>query len=287
MAQPLHFLIVDGYPKVSRDELEAAGMKLAWQLYLDMARRFVPDVAHTLWLPSDNPELPDSLGPEHYAAVMWTGCNLTIYHHDDQRVQRQLTLCKRAYEVGTPQFGTCWGLQMAAVAAGGEVKANPRGREMGLGRKIHVTDEGRHHPLLTGKPPVYCGFISHLDEVTALPPGGQLLASNDFTHVQAIEVKHGQGAFWATQYHPEYDLHELARLIVAREPKLVPEKFFVDHADLVRHVERLEALHQDPARKDLRWQLDIDDDVLDPDLRQREVKNWIDHLVKPHAAQRG
>jgi len=25
------------------------------------------------------------------------------------------------------------------------------------------------------------------------------------------------------QYHPEYNLHEVARLIVAREPKLVPE----------------------------------------------------------------
>ncbi|MBN2361019.1 MAG: type 1 glutamine amidotransferase, partial [Deltaproteobacteria bacterium] len=173
------------------------------------------------------------------------------------------------------------------AAVGGEVRANPRGREMGLARKIRVTDEGSSHPMLAGKPAVYCGFISHLDEVTALPPGGRLLAGNDFTRVQAIEVRHAQGVFWATQYHPEYDLHEMARLIVAREPKLVPEKFFLDHDDLARHVERLEELHRDPARKDLRWQLDIDDDVLDPDLRQREVSNWIDRIVKPHAARRG
>ena len=36
MADTLHFLISDGYSKASRDELQAAGMKLAWELYAEM-----------------------------------------------------------------------------------------------------------------------------------------------------------------------------------------------------------------------------------------------------------
>jgi GMP synthase (glutamine-hydrolysing) len=156
---------------------------------------------------------------------------------------------------------------------------------MGIARKIRLTPEGMRHPFLEGKPHVYTGFISHLDEVTQLPPGGTLLASNDFTGVQAIAVEHQKGAFWATQYHPEYDLHEVARLIVAREPKLLPERFFQSHEALAEYVEKLEALFQDPSRKDLRWQLDIDDDVLTDQVRQVEFRNWINKLVLPHAAR--
>jgi GMP synthase (glutamine-hydrolysing) len=51
-------------------------------------------------------------------------------------------------------------------------------------------------------------------------------------------------------------------------------------------VERMEALHREPTRKDLRWQLGIDDDLLDTKVRQREVKNWIEQLVIPAAGKR-
>ncbi len=281
MSSAPRFLIIDGYPKASRDEFDVVGMKHAWRLYAEMLQKYLPGAEYCLWLPSDDPVPPGGLGPEHYAGILWTGCNLTIYHADDPRVRRQIEFAAESYEAGTPAFGTCWGLQMAAAAAGGEVKANPRGREMGIARKIRLTAEGARHPFLAGKPPVYNGFISHLDEVTGLPPGGALLASNDFTHVQAIEVKYKQGTFWATQYHPEYDLHEMARLIAARARKLVPEGFFGSHEELGAYVEKLETLHANSDRKDLRWQLDIDDDVLSDRVRQVEFRNWIDNLVLP------
>jgi len=286
MPSTLRFLIIDGYPKASREEFDAVGMKHAWRLYAEMLLRHLPEADYQVWLPSDDPTPPGGLGPEHYHGILWTGCNLTIYHTQDQRVTRQIEFARRAYEAGTPGFGTCWGIQMAAVAAGGVVRANPRGREMGLARKIRLTAEGLRHPMFEGKPPVFNGFISHLDEVVQLPEGAQLLATNDFTRVQAVEVRCRRGVFWATQYHPEYDLHEMARLIVARASKLVPEGFFADDQDLSAYVEKLEALHREPRRKDLRWQLDIDDDVLSQPIRQTEFRNWIEKLVLPSAAAR-
>ncbi len=285
-SRPLRFLIIDGYPKASREEFDQVGMKHAWRLYAEMLLRNLPGAAYSVWLPSDEAEPPGGLGPEHYDGILWTGCNLTIYHTHDERVSRQIAFARRAYEVGVPSFGTCWGIQMAAVAAGGRVEANPRGREMGLARKIRLTPEGQAHPMFEGKPPVYNGFISHLDEVTELPPGAVLLATNDFTRVQALEIRHGKGIFWATQYHPEYDLHEMARLIVARGAKLIAEGFFLSPEDLHAYVEKLEALHREPQRKDLRWQLDIDDDVLSEEIRQVEFRNWIQKLVLPLAADR-
>ena len=48
-------------------------------------------------------------------------------------------------------------------------------------------------------------------------------------------VKHKKGVFWAPQYHPEYDLHEVARLILAREEKLIKQNYFKSHDDLMAY----------------------------------------------------
>lgn len=284
MPAAARFLIIDGYPRESREQFREVGMRLAWETYRDMLLAYLPKARYDVWLSSD-PGVPtpgrDDLA--QYAGVLWPGCNLTVYHHDDPRVQSHLHVARLAYELGVPCFGTCWGIQVAVVAAGGEVAANPKGREMGIGRKIRLTPEGLPHPMYDGKPPVFDGFVSHDDEVAALPEGATLLAGNDFSAVQAVAVTHRRGTFWGIQYHPEYDVHEMARLIVAREDRLVRQGFFLGHDDLAAYVARLEALAAEPHRKDLRWQLGIDDTILAAPIRQREFINWLDKLVLPTA----
>lgn len=283
MSTPRHFIIVDGYPRESRDQFRDVGMRLAGELYRDLLLSYLPNASHEVWYSSD-PGV-EELSDEQIAdasGVLWPGCNLTVYH-DDPRVQRHLGLARRSFEAGTPQFGSCWAIQVAAVVAGGKVAAHPRGREMGVASKIRLTEAGSTHPMFEGKPEVYSHFVSHDDEVTALPEGATLLAGNDWSRVQAIEVRFKKGLFWAVQYHPEYDLHEVARLILAREPKLIKQGIFRDHEDLVAYVDRIEALFDDPTRKDLRWQLKIDDDVLDRGLRECEFANWIKHVIRPDA----
>jgi GMP synthase (glutamine-hydrolysing) len=282
----LRFLIIDGYPKQSRDDLQEAGMKLAWKLYADMLLQHLSEAVYDVLLPSDaGVDMPSADELHRYAGIIWTGCNLSIFDTANRSVANQIELAKTAYEIGVPSFGSCWGIQMAAVAAGGGVEPNPKGREMGMGRKIHQTPEAYTHPMFEGKPRVFEGFVSHDDMVTRIPSGGTLLAGNSFASVQALEVRHKNGVFWATQYHPEYDLHEMARLIVAREKKLVTAGFFRGHDDLMEYVDRLEALSADPGRKDLRWQLAIDDDVLSDSIRQCEFVNWLNKLVLPTAGR--
>jgi len=284
----IRFLIIDGYPKENREQFDTVGMRRAGDLYVDMVRSYLPDAAGDIMYASD-PEvaLPAGEALAEYDAVLWPGCNLTVYHTDDERVQKMITLADNAYEMGIPQFGSCWGIQLAVFVAGGEVKPNPKGREMGVARKIHLTGEGREHPMYRGKPSVFDGFISHDDEITGLPPGAVWLASNDFSAIQAVAVEYKRGVFWATQYHPEYDLHEIARLIVAREEKLRAQGFFRDHDDMVRYVNRIEALASEPHRKDLRWQLAIDDDLLEESIRQCEFNNWLNELVLPRWQRKG
>lgn len=274
------FVIVDGYPKESREQFEQVGMTIAGKLYVNMLLKYLPEAKCEIFYSSDaGVRLPDEKELKGYAGVLWPGCNLTVYHEQDERVRKILDLVKRAYRVGVPQFGTCWGAQIAVYAAGGKVAPNPKGREMGLARKVYLTEEGRRHPMYDGKSLVFDGFISHDDEITELPAGGKWLASNEFSRVQAVAVEHEQGAFWATQYHPEYDLHEVARLIVARAERLIRAGFFREQQDLDRYVDQLETIFRDPSRKDLRWQLAIDEQVLDDTIRQREFVNWLEKLV--------
>ena len=123
----------------------------------------------------------------------------------------------------------------------------------------------------------------HLDEVTKLPAGATLLAINEHTHVQAVEVKHANGVFWATQYHPEYNLYEMARLIAARGEPLVNEGFFRTTDEVARYAEKMRSLHEDPSSEVLRSELKVGDDIIDATIRQQEMRNWIDYLVIPSA----
>ena len=275
----LTLCIINGYPEKNRQALHDAGVAGADELYTRALARLVPDAKVDVFMIADpGTSLPRGADIASYDAFIWTGSNLTIYE-DDPRVTRQIEFARQVYQVGRPSFGSCWGVQMAAVAAGGEVRKNPNGRELGFGRKIRLTAEGRAHPMYAGKPEVFDGFIMHLDEVSRIPSGGRLLATNEHTPVQALEVRHGNGIFWATQYHPEYDLYEMARLFVARGESLIREEFFADRSALERKVAGMETLSRQPDRKDLRWDLVVGDDVLVDRIRQCELRNWLEQLV--------
>ncbi len=99
-------------------------------------------------------ELPSSVGLEDYDGVTMTGSALNIYK-GGAPVTRQIELAKAVFAAGVPFFGSCWGLQVAVTAAGGEVRANPRGREFGFARRIVLSDAGREHRLFAGKPAAF------------------------------------------------------------------------------------------------------------------------------------
>lgn len=280
----MKFLIIDGYSEQSREKLAEAGMSLAWELYAGMLQRVLPQAEYRVFHPSDSgAHFPKSHDLDDIDGIIWTGADLNINHRHVPSIVSQIKLAELAYEVGVPSCGSCWGIQIAAVAAGGSVEPNPKGREMGVGRKIVLTDEGRRHPMMEGKPRVFDGFESHYDMVSEVPEQTVVTAGNQFTPIQAMAVTHKRGGFWATQYHPEYNLHEMARLTVARAEVLTEHGFFNDTSDVAPFIQAWEKLHNEPERKDLRWQLGIDDSILDEEIRQREFFNWIHRLVLPRA----
>ncbi len=284
---PLNLCIINGYPLKSRRALDIASVTQAHDLYLMFLRKMVPhSKLDVMFIADPETELPQGDAIWDYDAYIWTGSNLTIYH-DVPEVTRQIEFSRAVYEAGVPQYGSCWGVQMAAMAAGGEVKKNPNGREWSIARDITLTEDGRNHPMYTGKQSKFDGFIMHLDEVTRIPEGGKLLATNEHTYVQALAVKYpGGGEFWATQYHPEFTLYEMARLLIARKHYLVEEGFFDNEEQVEQLVAEMTKLSQNPDNAALRQKLNVGDDILDDAIRQAEVHNWLTHLVIPTKEKR-
>jgi GMP synthase (glutamine-hydrolysing) len=287
MSSAPKFLVVDGYTKKARDELAAGGASVAGELYAAMLGDVSPGSESDIIYPSDpGAELPAGQALSGYDGIAWTGCSLTVFE-DIPEVRAQVEFARACYEAHVPAFGSCWAAQIAVVAAGGTCAKNPNGREMGIARKIQLTPEGRAHPLYDGKSDVFDAFISHDDEITEMPEGAVRLSGNAFTQVQSVSVDYRGGAFWGLQYHPEYDLHEMARLTWCRIDKMTKLGFFPNREAGEEHVKLLELLHNDPGRKDLAWKLGVDQDVMDTDFRRTEVRNWIEKLVKPKMAARG
>lgn len=278
---PVRFLVLDAYPGEVREGLTSVGATLAGQLYSRAVRRCLPTASVDIAFPADADQfLPPGQSVDAYDGVVWTGSSLTIHHAHDPRVVRQVEFCRAVASAGTPSFGSCWAAQLACTAAGGRCAPNPKGREFGLSRRIELTPAGRGHPMYAGKPSVFDALTSHADEVVELPTNGALLASNAWSHVQAVAVESPRAPFWAVQYHPEYDLHEVARLCVFRMDELIRQGMFLDRTTAEAYVDDLEALHLDATREDIILRLDVSASVLDDSIRTLELRNWLEAVVR-------
>ena len=271
--------MLDAYSREGRAALRKAGGTEAGRLYVRMLLGLEPEARIEIGFPADpDGGLPPRVSLDSYDGVAWTGSNLRVYD-ETPGVRRQIELARAIHTARVPSFGSCWAAQLCAVASGGRCEPNPRGREFGVARSIVVSAEGRAHPLYRGKPARFGAFSSHADHVVELPDGATRLASNGFTPVQALALERDGGLFWAVQYHPEYDPHEVASLCRLRMDELVRGGAFPDHAAARSYVERLEKLHSDPSSGDAA-ELGLGPDVLDVECRTLEVRNWIEHAVK-------
>lgn len=273
MSSSPRLLVIEGNTKDSRNSLSSSGCHVSGEGYAATLRKLCPPARIHILRPTDGEDLPQGIGLGDFDGIALTGSALNVYD-DTPPVRVQVELMRACFRSGTPIFGSCWGLQVAAVAAGGVVRANPRGREFGFARKITLNQLGVTHPMYRGKAPVFDAVAIHTDEVETLPPGSVLLASNRMSVVQAAEIRWEGGEFWGVQYHPEFDVAEIGLYGRRYAKPLTRQGFF-------RSPEAAEAWcvaclqTKATGRLDLRWSLGIDDDVLDDRIRLKELENWL------------
>ncbi|WP_036266585.1 type 1 glutamine amidotransferase [Methylobacterium sp. 10] len=277
----LRFLVAESEPPDAREKRRDSVGRSSGETYLEILGRLAPGAVCHRIMPADaDCALPHGETLGGYDAVFLSGSPLSLYEETPE-VRRSLVFMGALFGSGTPSFGSCAGLQVATVAAGGTVRQNRNGPEAGFARRIVPTEAGRSHPLLKGRPTAYDAPSIHTDEVETLPDGATLLALNRSTIVQAAEIRHDGGTFWGVQYHPEIGLDEVTGALRRQAEDLVESGLARTRREVEDQADLVEALHREPTRRDLAWRLGLDDQVTDESNRQVEIANFIEALAIP------
>lgn len=273
-----HYLIAQSELPEEREARRERAGKSSGETYAATLEQMQPDLRTTIISPADAGDaIPTKAWLDQFDAVFLTGSPMHVYD-DTPEVRRQLDFMRQVFDVGIPSFGSCAGLQIATTAAGGTVRKMPERMEAGIARRITATPEGSGHPLLTGRAASWDAPAIHGDEVYELPPGAIRLAGNAVTVVQAAEIRFRRGIFWGVQYHPELALREIAIALRAQKAELVECGLARTAQDVDNRAAEIDALHDDPDCRALRWRLGVDGEFAEEASRRREIGNFLGAL---------
>lgn len=272
-------LLMEGNVREARERAATFGLETPGEIYRRALLAEAPELEIDMLFGADpDPALPPGRQWPDYDGFVVSGSALHAYDPEPS-VTRQIDFLLQAAEAALPILGSCWGLQIAAVAGGGMVARNVDRAELGIARKITPTEDGQAHPLLAGRPVAFDAPCIHYDDVTELPEGGVVLAGNLHCPVQAAVIPLARSEVWAVQYHPEFDLAHIAGLLAMYEDGLVGSPFFESHEAVRRHIAELRTAANGGSHSPPAWRLGVDSDVLDDATRRTELRNWLRHAV--------
>jgi GMP synthase (glutamine-hydrolysing) len=148
----------------------------------------------------DGDPVPESV--EEYDGLVVMGGAMGA--HDDQKapwLPAVRELIRSAAEAHVPTLGICLGHQLCAVALGGDIEVNPKGRQLGL-LEVGWTTDAVDDELMGGLVGPRRAMHWNDDVVARLPEGAIRLATASTGEVQA--ARHAS-TVWGIQWHPEVD----------------------------------------------------------------------------------
>ncbi len=224
------------------------------------------------------PDTLKGLGVEKFDGVIWGGSSFSV-NERTLPVCQAIELLSKCIEYKIPCFGSCWGLQLAAMVLGGQVEKARRGPQVKVERSVSATQEGLTHPMLAGKPARFQVAQVHREEITVLPQHSAVLAKSPSTSVEAAVLRCDGWEIWGTQYHPEYSVRDLGVQLAFDGEKLIEEKAYPDSECLMNCIE----LYMYGSPSTLRHYLGIDSTLLETKLRCAEIRNWAGVIMRDRA----
>ena len=164
-------------------------------------KRWMPADAQVTALFIDTREsFPDNLIEVGFTHVIHSGSALSITK-PAPFTERAVAFIRNARESKIAQMGICYGHQLVCKSLVGThaVRSSPKGMEAGWSQ-VRFDHKGME---VLGVEKIEVVWQHHFDEVTEIPPGSVLLATNAHTEIQTY-VNYEQRLF-GTQFHPEFD----------------------------------------------------------------------------------
>ena len=223
----MNILIVDGNEKNASNRYIEMDMPTQFEVYENVLRSLIKEECNIATLhPACNKDyLTNGLSLEDFDGIVWTGSLLNIYDLGPP-ILRQIELAKELFNKRNKIFGSCWGLQVLATAAGGTIRKNPKGLEAVVANKIEINIEGLKHPMYKNKPKIFDSFCWHYDEVEYLPSDIKILSSNNKSSIQSIIFSRGESEVWAVQYHAEFNPKWISGLMKQRKLLLMEDGIY-------------------------------------------------------------
>ena len=257
-------LIVEGNLKEENQSFTEGGIKTHTESLKDSIGYFTNDLAIDVVNPSSDKNISEvAKGLEKFDGMIWGGSSLNIYN-DTLEIRRQIEFMRSCQNKIKKILAICWGLQVAATVAGGQVKRCMTGSHRGIAHDIEINSNGLQHPIYKNKNETFNTPAFNFDEVVKLPKNSILLASNPINKVMGVNFKSGVSDIWGIQYHPEITYDKMINLIHFRKDRLLNNKAFVDEQEINNHVSMI-AEENKKSNKD---------------LRMRELENWLNYLLK-------
>ena len=257
-------LIVEGNLKEENQSFTEGGIKTHTESLKDSISYFTNDLEIDVVNPSSDKNISEvAKGLEKFDGMIWGGSSLNIYN-DTLEIRRQIEFMRSCQNKIKKILAICWGLQVAATVAGGQVKRCMTGSHRGIAHNIEINSNGLQHPIYKNKNETFNTPAFNFDEVVKLPKNSILLASNPINKVMGVNFKSGVSDIWGIQYHPEITYDKMISLIHFRKDRLLNNKAFSDEQEINKHV----AMIAEENKKS------------NKDLRMRELENWLNYLLK-------
>ena len=272
----MQILLVDGNEKKASDRYIENEMQTQYQIYKEVLLELSDfkiniTTIHPAYI---DDFIPTGTSLDDFDGIVWTGSILNIYDSGTS-IERQIELAKTLLTKKNKIFGSCWGLQVLATAAGGSVRKNPKGLEAIISEEITLNEIGIKHPMYNLKPIKFNSFCWHYDEIENLPSNTVVLSSNSKSEVQSFTFKKNDSKVWAVQYHPEFNPKWMSGLMLQRKQLLLDENIFRSKENFDKLYLYLSDTEKNYHLKKI---LSISDTLVAHDIHTIELKNWLNYL---------
>ena len=258
----LKLLIVEGNTKEENSNFNKAGCVSQSENFKQHVKMFESNCEINIVEPGDDSAISKIIASlKKYDGIILTGSTLRIDDFSNE-IKKHINFVKTCFKHEKKIFAACWGLQIAATAAGGKCRVAPSGPHVGIAYDIELTGEGKKHKLYSSKPHKFTTPAFNYDEVEIPPNNAVVLASNKINKFEALHFTVGNSEIWGLQYHPEIPYDYMIKLIKHRSQKLINNKSFKNETEINQHITLIEK-----AKVQLK-----------DDIRLLELKNWLNYL---------